>query len=129
MKVAEVMEKINTQENTDSTRVIESMQIGEWVRQGDIYLDKVEQNYSISTMDLQLAKGETKGARHILDENPTLRIFTKTNPNPLDGPAFTSEESIHVKHPEHGNMVIPEGSYICTYQQDYRYEELKAVRD
>jgi hypothetical protein len=132
MKVAEVMEKVSQHQNTDDTRRVTSMQVGEWVRQGDIYLDRVESipdEYSIATMELQLAKGDTKGARHILEEKSSLRVFIKNQPSPLDGPAFKSDEEIHVTHPEHGNMVLPAGSYVCTYQQDYRVEYLKAIRD
>ena len=133
--VVEVQSHIETQavNNSNETRVVEKMEVGEGIRQGDVYIWKVSEipsDYSIPTMERQIAQGDTKGSRHILEETTSLRIFKKSTPSPLDGPAFTSVEDIVLTHPEHADFVIKGGGcFISEYQQDFAAEEIRAVRD
>jgi len=130
-QIAEV-KKISEEVNHTTTRVIANFPIGKGIRQGDVYVKRVASippDYCIHTMNLQIAKGNTKGSRHILEEQPGLRIYIKSEPGPLDGPAFTSVTEIHLTHPEHPCFKIPAGSYVSYYQIDWSREELAAVKD
>lgn len=132
--VQEVHANIEQQaeKNSNALRVVTKMEVGEAIRQGDVYVWRVEsipEEYNIPTMELQIAQGETKGSRHILEDSPTLRVFQKTTRGPLDGPAFKSDSPITLTHPEHAHFQLPAGCYISEYQQDYAAEEIRAVRD
>ena len=54
----------------------------------------------VSTLDHQVAFGTTKGSRHFLKENPSLKIFKKAEPGVLDGPMFFSNEQIGIDQSE-----------------------------
>jgi hypothetical protein len=118
--------------NHDTMRHITEMKIGQVIRQGDVYVKKVKEipsEYSIATMEMQIARGETKGSRHSLQDSYSLRIFKKFSPGPLDGPAFTSTEEILLTHPEHPDFKLPCGNYVSYYQQDFAQAEIRAVKD
>ena len=130
-ELAEV-KKSSTEINHNTTRVVKNIPIGKGIRQGDVYLKRVEKippEYSVHTMDLKIAKGDTKGSRHILEDAPGLRVYRKSSPGPLEGPAFTSVTDIHLTHPEHPGFYIQSGSYVSYYQRAFASEEIKAVRD
>lgn len=130
--VLEEIKIISEEKNHDNTRVVKTMKEGQVIRQGDVYIKKVSSipsDYNIPTLEMQIAKGDTKGARHIIEETENLRIFKKISASPLEGPAITSKENICITHPEHTDFIIPAGNYICTYQQNFAVAEIKAVRD
>lgn len=119
--------------NHDTTRDVTSlMDIGKIIRQGDVYVKRVDtipEDFTMATMETQIAKGNTKGSRHILEDDGVIRIFKKSSPAPLEGPAFKSTKEITLTHPEHANFKLPAGCYISYYQQDFAQEEIRAVRD
>ena len=119
------------QVNHQECRVIDSMEIGQAIRQGDVYLVKVKEKPAdlVPTLDLQIAKGETKGSRHILEQTPTLKVYKLKSPSPLQGPVIESKERINLTHPEHAHFSLPAGCYTSYYQQDFAAEEIRAVRD
>ena len=124
--------KVSSEVNHDTARHITNMEIGQAIRQGDVYVKKVEEipsEYNIPTMEMQIAKGDTKGSRHILEDTKSLRVMKKSSPSPLDGPAIVSDDEIHLTHPEHPNFILPAGKYLSFYQQDFAREEISAVRD
>ena len=116
-------------------RIINSMKPGQWFRQGDVYVEmiseeaKPHEDYTFPTLDHQVAFGTTKGSRHVLKENPSLRILKKKEPGVLDGPMFYSKEPIALEHPEHADFHMPAGSYFVTLQQDFAQEELARAKD
>jgi hypothetical protein len=130
-EMAEV-KKSSLEINHNTTRVVKDIPIGKGIRQGDVYLKRVEKippEYSVHTMDLKIAKGDTKGSRHILEDTKGLRVYRKSSPGPLEGPAFTSVTDIHLTHPEHPSFCLAAGTYLSYYQRDMSLEEIRAVRD
>ena len=101
---------------------------GDYFRQGDLYIwkrDKMPKDLSESK-ERQLAPGSTKGARHIAEGD--VAIFTTKGGDALQGPWLKVESKCTVTHPEHGNVVLPNGNYEITYQRAFA-EELKRVLD
>ena len=138
MSVLEIHDAIQSEadsrsETSADTRNISKMSIGEWFRQGDVYVEKSRKadltEYTKATTDLQVAFGTTKGSRHILRDNPTLKVFLKETPGPLDGPMFTSTQPIVLEHPEHANFAFPAGTYVVELQQDFAKEEIARAKD
>jgi hypothetical protein len=123
----DIASKVNHQE----TRIIDTIEVGQAIRQGDVYLVRIKEKPSdlIPTLDPQIAKGNTKGSRHILEITPTLRIYKLKNAGPLDGPVIESQEQITLTHPEHAWFKLPGGCYSTHYQQDFCRQEIAAVRD
>lgn len=120
--------------NTTKTRVMtnETMPIGTAIRQGDVLImrvDSIPESHKLSTDNMQIAKGTTKGSRHILLNNGDVNLFYSPTANPLEGPSFKSPKEIELSHPEHANFKFPAGCYISTYERDFAKEELAAVRD
>jgi len=125
--------KVAGEVNHQETRVIDTIKIGQAIRQGDVYLVRIKQkppeSELIPTLDPQIAKGDTKASKHILVQTPTLRIYKLKNAGPLDGPVIESSEQINLTHPEHAHFKLPSGCYSTHYQQDFAQEEIRAVRD
>ena len=119
--------------STSTTRVMtnESLPIGKRIRQGDVYIQRIDSlpENLLPAKSLQLVKGTTKGSRHILLNNPSLKMFYSPTAIATQGPYFSTEESVEVTHPEHANFILPAGLYSATYQRDFMREELAAVKD
>lgn len=132
--VLEVIEKIKSdaEKHTNEPRFVRVVSEGDEIRQGDIYLypvnDAPTDLESKQSVTRQLAPGESKGSRHIV-ETPSVKIFNKKNPGPLDGPTLIAEERFVVTHPEHADISCPAGIYRVTYQRDHMKEEMERVRD
>jgi hypothetical protein len=127
------LERQAAEKNTQEMRVIENIPMGKAIRQGDVYLRRIEKVPSEaihSTNDLQLAPGNTKGSRHILQQSSSLRMFINPNEtNALQGPIIVSDEKVVLTHPEHAHFTLPAGIYSTTYQRDFAQEEIARVRD
>jgi hypothetical protein len=111
---------------------VEAASIGDVVRQGDIYLTCLESlPKGKETQERQLAPGTTQGSRHVLDgdcEIVTVNTFKSFNPV-LIGPAFKCVGNVEVTHPEHKNVILPQGTcWQVTYQQVHA-EEVRRVQD
>ena len=118
--------------NVQEIRNIEEFPIGKIVRQGDIYIHRVEDSHprGKSTSNRQLAMGETQGSRHVLDGEA--EIFEGSTaptwaPRALLGPLFKLFKRATVTHPEHAHVGLPAGTYQVTHQMDAR--TLERVRD
>lgn len=96
---------------------------GDTFRQGDLYItlldDLPEHCVYAPQQDLQLAPGQTKGSRHILDHHKGVAIYFRARSTPLDGPILHLTEQRTVTHPEHGHVILPPGIYAITYQRAY----------
>lgn len=119
------------------TRVIATMAVGEWCRQGDVMLIRINDLSAdwLPTDDMQLAPGTTQGSRHIVTSRCRIRRSPEARPIVrlrdgrvrLLGPQIQSAERLVVSHPEHAHMDLPPGCYQVSYQTDIRTQE--AVRD
>lgn len=117
------------------TRFIDSMEIGEWVRQGDIYLEKIESKPfgCLSKTQMQLAPGKSQGSRHILQSG---NVYAHPKEGQIEmrealhycyGPVIESKEHLLVTHPEHAHISLPPGCYQVSYQVDT--QQMKRVAD
>ena len=111
---------------------IGSPSLEDCVRQGDVYLvcvDKLPEGKP--SKERQLVSGTTQGARHVLqgDVDIVTKYQFKDIPEVLIGPAFHCKGEVVVDHPEHRNMILPEGSTWVTIGQQASSDEIKRVAD
>lgn len=131
LTATEVMARIEreAESNTAELRMVRTMQPGQIVRQGDIYLELLPEPVGGGKPyeGHQLAPGSTKGSRHIIEGDG----LTLTQPwtGPLDGPQVEANQRFTVTHPEHAHVSLPSGCYRVTYQRDWEAEELRRVAD
>jgi len=134
--VEKIIETLTTKAKelaVSDVRIIKTINVGESVRQGDIYIHCVDKDHAHGKViqKRQLAIGESKGSRHILEgENVTVFEGT-TQPewctNSLLGPCIALNERSLISHPEHSNVEMPAGLYQITHQMDAR--TLERVKD
>ena len=113
-----------------------SMPPGKWIRQGDVYLmaiEKVPMECDEETANRQLAPGETRGSRHIIEGN--VKLFVQSGrkavrqQDVLVGPVIIAKERCTLTHPEHAHFSLPAGTYQSYYQMDARQAERTRARD
>ena len=138
MTATDVHEKITieaSEKAVHEVRFIENIEIGRVVRQGDIYIHRVDDAHAHGSMrsgksSRQLAVGETQGSRHI-SMSPSI-VYEGTTPpknciSSLLGPCVISDKRFTVLHPEHAYVSLPAGTYQVTHQMDAR--TLSRVQD
>lgn len=119
-----VIETIDNGEKIDAAqpqRFPEAASAGEYFRQGDVYivkLDAIPTGAKAVKAEAQLAPGESQGARHVLDSLEGVRMFRRDDPSGLIGPVLLVEEVRTVTHPEHGHVVLPPGCYEVRFQRE-----------
>jgi hypothetical protein len=117
---------------SDDERAIKTMDVGDEVRQGDVYLTMIKANpdnaMEVHNPSKQLAPGQTQGSRHCLRSLAGLKIFKLLAPGPLDGPIIVADQPFTVEHPEHGDRTLPDGTFAVTYQRGFS-DELRPVAD
>lgn len=105
----EIIQKIQeSAKHMPQVRIIDRMKIGQVVRQGDIYIERIPaiSNKGQSVKSRQLAPGTTKGSRHIVDESPSVALW-ESKPNLENkaafqiGPAIEAKGNFSITHPEH----------------------------
>jgi hypothetical protein len=105
----------------ETQRFPEAAEAGDSVRQGDVYitlLAGVPTGYKRQTKwDLQLAPGSTQGSRHILDASKGVTCYRHPEATEFDGPVLVLRTTRELTHPEHGNWVLPPGTYGISYQR------------
>lgn len=141
MEVAKVAERIEQEAKNASSakRVLKKMKIGETIRQGDIYLVRIE-NLSASELKTlkkwggeQLVRGSQGGARHMavgakLYESDRQRFRGNGRARTtLLGPIVVADRRLTVTHPEHAHFELPRGHYQVVNQLDPR--TMRAVLD
>ena len=129
---SEIAEKAN-EAAINSPRIVHKIEVGQGVRQGDIYIWRVADNHAHGrkAKSRQLALGNTQGSRHIA-EVPAKVFDGTTLPEWCDrrtfmGPCIESESRFTVSHPEHAHVELPPGRYQITHQMDAR--TMERVRD
>lgn len=129
MELLEKIQKIeqHAEESDNAMRVVHNMKLNQAVRQGDIYLIKIDRDISaLKPMAGQkLAPGTTQGARHFADA--PARLYEDDNApiqgviaTALRGPVVSSPERFTVSHPEHAHISLPGGTYQTLYQLDFQ---------
>lgn len=132
-KIKDHAEKISTQD----IRVVKKHVVGKAIRQGDLYIHMVKDDFPVGDKieTRQLAEGISLGARHILAGKckvfvcKELPAYMSTNFRTLVNFAFdVYGEGAVLTHPEHAHIEFPcAGRYVVTYQMDAR--TLVKVRD
>lgn len=134
LTATQVMEQIKAQAESIRTdkpqRFSEAASVGDFVRQGDLYITRIEAIPSDAVevkVESQLASGSTRGSRHILSHDD-VKMYRIQDDNELTGPLIRVDTEVTVTHPEHGDWVLPVGCYSITYQRAFA-DELRRVRD
>lgn len=129
-EVARAAEKIRNAEPA----TIEVMDPSDVLRQGDIYLIRLESCLPADKNpwpSRQLAVGTSQGSRHVAEgecevyrpvEADAIQALTSLVPATRNhqqfiGPAIHASEPITITHPEHGHRTLPAGDYLVTYQK------------
>jgi hypothetical protein len=134
-KTLETIEKIQrSARHMPEVRVITGMKIGQVVRQGDIYIERVAalEGKGKAVQSRQIAPGTSKGSRHIVIESEAV-ILWETKPS-LDGKAafqigagIEAEGDVTVTHPEHAWIKIigdkVKRFYQVWFQADFARKE------
>lgn len=112
------------------TRVVDAIEVGQFVRQGDVYVIRIE---SVPpdlnrTSARQLAPGSTQGSRHTVSDAVTVfeRNMDRINSEfglAFAGPIIESADRFTVMHPEHADISLPGGCYEIRYQSDFASQQ------
>lgn len=137
METANVMKKIEetAAASSPSLRNIHRMKVGTFIRQGDVYLERIARlpaDAGVAVADRQLAAGTTQGSRHVAEGAGVKVYAAPKKAHALTGPFVVSKERFLLTHPEHGHFSLPGGIYRTTFQRDYAREraaEIRAVAD
>lgn len=129
----EIVDSVETIKNDNPQRFPEAASVGDYMRQGDVYielLDKVPSDVKLeNNPNLQVVPGNTKGSRHTLDSVKGVKMYIINNSNELQGPILDITEERTLTHPEHGDIILPANRvYAITYQRAYA-DELKRAMD
>lgn len=174
-QLREAQAQVEKIKNDDPQNFPEAASIGDAVRQGDIYIQLIDDVTSTPflfkkaapSFPMQLAPGNTKGSRHCLEHGRGVTVYEPCEGNSVEmvnqlaaqygipanspdlrqqlrtaefqarkagdttkidrvdafsllmlaGPIFVLTETNTVTHPEHGDWVLPPGSYRVTYQR------------
>ena len=127
-----VRESAEVIRNGDTKYFPEAASVGDNARQGDIYIELLEgvpkDAKPIEKPSAKLAPGDTQGSRHILDSMVGVTLYERRDASVLEGPIMNLTETRTVTHPEHGDWVLPPGTYGVTYQRAYA-EDLRRQMD
>ncbi len=104
-------------------RVIQGMKVGEVVRQGDIYVERIAaiEGKGGAVASRQLAPGTTKGSRHIVAESAGVKLWvskpTLGGKSAFQvGPAIECKGDLTITHPEHAWLKIVGGKVAQLFQ-------------
>ena len=128
--LTEILTEIEATAADATTRHVHQIQVGQAVRQGDVYLVRVPDTHphGATLAGRQLAIGTTRGSRHVA-EAPAQVFAGTTAPqglvNPLLGPCVVVPEGERaiVTHPEHAHVSLPAGVYQVTHQLNPRTQQ------
>ena len=108
----------------------ETIPMGKWHRQGDIYIHRVEPSHAHGprTENYKLAVGTSRGAQHVamfMHSEDSVKVYHGTTlpsyANPATtfmGPFVESSEEFKIYHPEHAHVILPAGCYQITHQRN-----------
>lgn len=117
--------------HTAETRMVRTIAVGQAIRQGDVYLTRIDRKRPLAktsvTSNRQLAPGSTPGSRHMVVGKVT--IYAPKGDDALEGPTIDATERFVLEHPEHAHVSLPRGTYQVTFQRDFASEERARVQD
>ena len=134
--VHDVLQKIEREarEATSEVRFVRTVQHGDEIRQGDVYLYAIEtpetdwQALGAHALDsLQLAPGTSPGARHII-EGDAIAYAPMSGADVLTGPMLHARNRVMLTHPEHADISLPAGHYLVRYQRDFSHPDATSPR-
>lgn len=103
-----------------------SLPCGKGVRQGDVYLVRVQSaHHGEKLATKQLVQGTSQGSRHIAEGRVTLYAENGDRPQgvaetSLLGPVVVADGPWTLTHPEHAHYRLPAGTYVTIHQMDPR---------
>lgn len=119
--VAAVLTTAEKIKNDETQRFPEAASVGDFVRQGDVFitlLDRVPSNCTlVKKPSSQLVSGNTQGSRHCVRSLRGVKVYGLSSPTVYDGPIIESKNEMTIEHPEHGDWVLPAGCYAISYQR------------
>lgn len=106
--------------------------IGYHVRQGDVQVERVENDYAkgkeISGSGTQIAPGNSVGSRHVIEGD--VKVYAPNDNDPIIGPVMVvGKGGAELVHPEHRNYKLREGTYRTTFQEDFLAKERQRLAD
>lgn len=131
MKASEIIKDLEEKAlnlNVKDMRQLKGMKVGQVARQGDIYIHKVSDDFTVGEelSIRQIADGVSVGARHILRGNVKvyrgfkLPLYVESR-YPLGYAFDVTEEGAVLEHPEHAHFdICDKGRYVVTHQMDMR---------
>jgi hypothetical protein len=107
-------------------RIVDDLPVGAHVRQGDVYLERIESKPQglAPWASRQIAEGVTLGSRHLLSGAEAFRrtdhgVAVKRNMGTAYvGPVVEAGSRFLLTHPEHCDFDLPGGCYQVWYQSD-----------
>lgn len=128
MKAIERVRKSVTDPKPETIRLTAANSVGEWVRQGDVYLrivDKIPEGArEIQDFNGQLAPGDTRGSRHCVDPKK-VKAFALPNARIEDGSILQVLDNDEVTHPDHGHVALEKGLCIAVSFQVNEFQKQK----
>ena len=119
--VADIRQQAEARATAAPIHVVQ-IEIGEGVRQGDVYLERIAEVPDGATIvrhpSPQIAPGTTQGSRHVIDPITGMEVYRLRQPGLLDGPVIRATQALTITHPEHGWITVPSGVYAVTYQRE-----------
>lgn len=116
------------EKSINSIRVVRKMEVGQVLRQGDVYIHRVDDDHKrgkkIAEGKIQLALGQSIGQRHFLVgdlvayEGTTLPKWCRQGT--FLGPLVVLKKRAKNTHPEHAHSSLPAGTYQVTHQLDVK---------
>lgn len=113
-----------------------TLKIGQHIRQGDVMLQRVQADNPRGEViadgeSVQVAVGQTMGARHVMTGGKGVRVYAPAKPGPLIGPVVVVDKGCEglLTHPEHRHFALKTGTYTVHFQQDFMAAEIARVQD
>jgi len=126
MSVGEVVERIAREAGGAQVEPvgIVALALGEWVRQGDVYLERVPDGVPRGARRrAQLVDGTSVGARHVA--GTPAQVFEADR---VGGEiVVVSAAGWTLRHPEHAHLALPAGTFRVVRQLDMQTR--RAVED
>jgi hypothetical protein len=107
---------------------------GDWVRQGDVYIRIISAPVGKLQVDPdfkgQLAEGNTRGSRHIIDNLEAVVAYINPHKDISKGPILQVLKDCEVTHPDHGHVKLGANIWVeVTYQTNFFAQERRRVAD
>lgn len=128
LTLSEAIARVNqaTENPLGEMRVIDTMQPGQYFRQGDIYYVATDEpGTGAIIQDRKLAPGDTQGSRHTVGNSVVIRQHPRQGrvvQTPfgkfVQGPTIESADRFTISHPEHADGSLPAGCGMILYQYD-----------